>query len=259
MIESIQNSKVKWARALQRRRERQREGKLFVEGVRLVGDAVATGITPDLLFFTQAALETARVQSLVEAHGPVAWEVSEAVMTEMAGTVTPQGVAAIVPLPALPWPEQPTLLLIADGVRDPGNLGTLLRSAAAAGVEGVIVPRGTVDPWADKVLRAGMGAHFRLPIYEGLTWDAVLSLLTGLTVRLGDAQGDALYDQVDWTLPSALIIGGEASGAGEAARQRTDEIITISMANAVESLNAAVAGSVMMFEAFRQRRMEPSG
>jgi RNA methyltransferase, TrmH family len=254
MIESTQNSKVKWARALQRRRERQRAGKLFVEGVRLVEDALTSGSSPDLLFFTPSALETERVQALVEAHRAVAWEVSDGVMAEMAGTVSPQGVAAILPLPDRPWPNQPTLLLITDGVRDPGNLGTLIRSAAAAGVEGVLVPKGSVDPWTEKVLRAGMGAHFRLPIREGLRWEEITPLLAGLTVRLADAEGGAVYDRVDWSLPCALVIGGEAGGAGAGARVRADEIIAIPMAQQVESLNAAVAGSVILFEAFRQRR-----
>ncbi|MDQ4075656.1 MAG: hypothetical protein M3220_05330, partial [Chloroflexota bacterium] len=139
------------------------------------------------------------------------------------------------------------------------NLGTLIRAAAAAGVDAVVVPKGTVDPWSDKVLRAGMGAHFRLPIREGLSWSEVAPLLDGLTVRLADASGEVTYDEVNWTHPSALIVGGEAHGAGQSAEQRTDQAISIPMANDVESLNAAVAGSVILFEAFRQRRKGPKG
>lgn len=256
MIESVQNPKVKLARALRRRREREREGKLFVEGLRLVGDALASGSAPDLLFYTQPALADERVQTLVTDYAAVAWEVSEGVMQAMAETISPQGIAAIVPLPNLPWPVRPTLLLIAAHLRDPGNLGTLLRAAAAAGVEGLLAPRGTVDPWGDKALRAGMGAHFRLPIRAGLSWEACLPHLEGLTVRLADAHGSLPYDATDWTHPSALIVGGEAEGAGDAAAQRANEIIAIPMAQAVESLNAAVAGSVVLFEAFRQRRQQ---
>jgi TrmH family RNA methyltransferase len=254
MIESVQNPKVKLARALQRRREREREGKLFVEGLRLVEDALGAGLHPDLLFFTAPALAQPRIERLIEAHRSAAWEVSPAVMAEMTDTVTPQGIAAILPLPDLGWPAQPTFLLVADGVRDPGNLGTLLRSAAAAGVQGVVLPKGNVDPWSDKVLRAGMGAHFRLPIRDALEWAEALPLLEGLKVRLADASGLLSYDEADWTLPSALLVGGEAGGAGFTARQRADEIVSIPMAHAVESLNAAVAGSIILFEAFRQRR-----
>ncbi len=256
MIESEQNPKVKLARALQRRREREREGKLFVEGQRLVADALGSGQLPEWLFFTRSALDTLAIRTMVEAWQPVAWEVSEPIMQAMADTVTPQGIAAIVPLPRLAWPARPTLLLVVDRLRDPGNLGTLLRAAAAAGVQGLIVPKGSVDPWSDKVLRAGMGAHFRLPIRDGLAWPDIAPLLDGLTVYLADAHGELPYDAVPWRAPSALIVGGEAQGAGLAATERTDHLIAIPMANHVESLNAAMAGSIILFEALRQRRMD---
>ncbi|MGH2543716.1 MAG: TrmH family RNA methyltransferase, partial [Ardenticatenaceae bacterium] len=118
----------------------------------------------------------------------------------------------------------------------------------------IMVPTGSVDPWSDKVLRAGMGAHFRLPLRDGLSWEEITPLLAGLTVRLAAAGSDVSYDDVDWTIPSALIVGGEARGAGRVAQQRADQLISIPMANEVESLNAAVAGSVILFEALRQRR-----
>ncbi|MDQ4078096.1 MAG: RNA methyltransferase, partial [Chloroflexota bacterium] len=102
MIESEQNPKVKLARALRRRREREREGKLFVEGLRLVEDALDSGEAPEFLFFTQSALGNPAVEQLVERWRPSAWEVSEEVMQSMAETVTPQGIAAILPLPELP-------------------------------------------------------------------------------------------------------------------------------------------------------------
>ncbi|MGB0387603.1 MAG: TrmH family RNA methyltransferase [Ardenticatenaceae bacterium] len=254
MIKSVQNPKVKQARALRRRRVREREGLLFVEGLRLVEDALASGAVLEWLFFSERGLKNAQIEELVARWRHLAWEVAEKVMAEMAETVTPQGVAAILSLPALAWPTEPTLLLIADQLRDPGNLGTLIRTAAAAGVEGLIVAKGSVDPWRDKVLRAGMGAHFRLPIRDGLAWSEILPLLSGLTVRLADAEGTLSYDAANWSVPSALIIGGEARGASDVAIKRADEIVSIPMVRAVESLNAGVAGSVILFEAFRQRR-----
>ena len=256
MIQSVQNSKVKQARLLRRRRVRQRQGKLFVEGLRLIEDALASGSQPALLFFTQHALNNPDIEQIVATWHHLAWEVTDKVMAEMSETVTSQGIAAIFPLPVLPWPTKPTLLLIADQLRDPGNMGTLIRTAAAAGVEGMIVPKGSVDPWSDKVLRAGMGAHFRLPIRDGLAWPEIEPLLTGLTVRLADAQGRQSYDAANWCMASALIIGGEAQGASQAALSSADEMVSIPMARAVESLNAGVAGSVILFEAFRQRRIE---
>lgn len=254
MIESVQNPKIKRARLLRRRRIRLREGKLFVEGLRLIEDALASGCDPELLFFTSNALNHGRLSQIISKWQNVAWEVTDKVMMDLAETVTPQGIAAILSLPILPWPDQPTFLLVVDQLRDPGNMGTLLRSAAAAGVEGAIVPKGSVDPWSDKVLRAGMGAHFRLPIRDGLVWSEVEPLLAGLRVRLADAQGTSSYDEVNWGQPSALIVGGEAEGASERAISQASDLISIPMAYAVESLNAGVAGSVILFEAVRQRR-----
>lgn len=254
MIESVHNPKIKQARALRRRRVRLRESQLFVEGVRLVGDALASGIDPIFLFFTAEMATHPQVEAWLATYTSQAWDVSKKVMAEMTATITPQGIAAIFPLPHLSWPSEPTFLLVADQLRDPGNLGTLIRSAAAAGVEGLLVPKGTVDPWSDKVLRAGMGAHFRLPIREGLAWEEVLPHLKSCTVRLADANAEISYDAADWSVPSALIVGGEAEGASEMAQRHSDQMISIPMAVAVESLNAAVAGSVILFEAGRQRR-----
>lgn len=254
MITSPQNPKIKLARALQKRREREREGKLFLEGVRLVRDALTVGIVPDTMFYTQATVETPEGSALVDQWQTVAWEVSPEVMASITETVTPQGIAAIVPLPQLLWTESPTLLVIADQVRDPGNLGTLVRSAAGAGADGMIVPSGTVDVWSEKVLRAGMGAHFRIPIREGLSWDEVLPLVEGMEVYVAEAEGDMAYDEVNWHKPSALLVGGEAEGASVAGLLRADTTIRIPMVKRVESLNAGVAGSIILFEAARQRR-----
>ena len=255
MIESVQNPKIKRARLLRRRRVRLREGQLFVEGLRLIEDALGSGCKPELLFFTSDGLAHQRIQQVVSRWQDIAWQVTNKVMVELAETVTPQGLAAIFSLPMLAWPTQPTLLLVTDQLRDPGNMGTLLRSAVAAGVQGVIVPKGSVDPWNDKALRAGMGAHFRLPIRDGLTWSEVQPLLAGLSVRLADAQAELTYDQVDWCQPSALIVGGEAEGASKFAISQACQLISIPMTDAVESLNVGVAGSVILFEAVRQRRV----
>ena len=254
MITSSQNPKVKLARALQKRRARENEGKLFLEGVRLVRDALAAGIVPDTLFFTQSAVETTEGSALVETWQSAAWEVSPELMASMCDTVTSQGIAAIVPLPQLPWAQSPTLLVIADQVRDPGNLGTLVRSAAGAGADGIIVPGGTVDIWSEKVLRAGMGAHFRIPIREGLACGEIVPLLEGMQVYVAEAEGDVAYDEVNWQKPSTLLVGGEAEGASSAGLERADTSVRIPILNEVESLNAGVAGSIILFEAARQRR-----
>ncbi len=130
-----------------------------------------------------------------------------------------------------------------DLIREPGNLGTLLRSAAAAGVQAVFLPPEIADAFAPKVVRAGMGAHFRLPIHT-MSWDEIEQHTEDLQIYLADMDGQSCWE-TDLKKPLALIIGGEAEGASEQARK---------LANKMESLNAGVAGSVLMFEVMRQRK-----
>jgi TrmH family RNA methyltransferase len=169
--------------------------------------------------------------------------------------MTPQGLVAVLPLPLQgPLPLPLDFALVLDGVRDPGNAGALLRSAAAAGVQVAIFGPDCVDPFNAKVLRAGMGSHFRLPLRVCPRWPQVRQVL-GDTMQLYLAEAEAAksYDAVDWRQPCGLIVGGEAAGAGSEA-QSAAIAIAIPMQRAVESLNAAVAGSIILFEAARQRR-----
>jgi TrmH family RNA methyltransferase len=144
-------------------------------------------------------------------------------------------------------------ILIPDQIRDPGNLGTLLRSAAATGVQAVLLPPETTDAFAPKVLRAGMGAHFRVPIRE-MSWEEIREVgkLSGLQVYLAEMNGKSCWE-TDLQQPLALIIGSEAEGASDEARNLATQKISIPMAGDVESLNAGAAGSVLMFEVVRQR------
>jgi TrmH family RNA methyltransferase len=145
------------------------------------------------------------------------------------------------------------LILIIDRLRDPGNLGTILRSAEAAGAGLVCLAPGTVDPYNPKVVRGAMGAHFRLPLANP-DWPAIANRVTGRAVWLADAAGDVTYDAVDWTQPSALVVGGETTGVGREASLLATGRVSIPMATGAESLNAAMAATVLLFEAARQRR-----
>jgi TrmH family RNA methyltransferase len=175
-------------------------------------------------------------------------------MKSLSETETPQGILTVLELTNLPIPKLPTFLLIPDQIRDPGNLGTLLRSAAAAGVDAVLLPPETADAFAPKVLRSGMGAHFRLPIHS-MTWDEIeqVGRLAGLQVFLADMNGQSCWE-TDLRQPLALIVGGEADGASESARRLVTMSLSIPMPGKAESLNAGVAGSVLMFEVVRQRK-----
>jgi TrmH family RNA methyltransferase len=195
-------------------------------------------------------------EALLAGLGPAgegAWPVSEGVLAACADTETPQGVLAVVPFVDLA--PRPGLALVVDGVRDPGNLGTILRSAEAAGAGQVLLAPGTVDVYNPKVVRGAMGAHFRLPV-AALDWRAIAGRVAGRAVWLADAAGGVTYDAVDWRQPSALIVGGEAEGAGEEAAALGQGRVSIPMAGGTESLNAAMAATVILFEVARQRRQE---
>jgi TrmH family RNA methyltransferase len=172
-------------------------------------------------------------------------------MAACTGTKTPQGIVAVVP--RLQLEAKRGLVLILDGLRDPGNLGTILRSAEAAGVGQVILPPGTVDPYNPKVVRGAMGAHFRLPV-TSMDWPAIAGRLAGRQIWLADASAETPYDTVDWGLAAGLIVGGEAAGAGESAMALATGRVGIPMAGGAESLNAAMAATVLLFEAAKQHR-----
>jgi TrmH family RNA methyltransferase len=226
-----------------------------VEGVRLCEEALRAGITPALLFYTPEVAAEGRVMRLLEAFADVAKRgmiVSEEVMRAISDTQTPQGLLAVVPISDKPPKEG--LLLIVDQLRDPGNLGTILRSAWAAGVGQVVTIKGTVDIYSPKVVRGAMGAHFHLSLAPDKGWKEIEPLLEERQALLADARGEVAYHEVDWTLPSALIIGGEAEGASEEAKRLAQKRVYIPMPGGAESLNAAVAASIILFEAARQHR-----
>jgi TrmH family RNA methyltransferase len=219
-----------------------------------VDEVVRAGIRPALVFYTESWAETSSGQRLLSSlcgAGEGVWLVSDEVLAACADTETPQGVLVVVSFVHLE--PRPGLLLLLDQIRDPGNLGTLLRSAEAAGVGQVLLAPNTVDHYNPKVVRGAMGAHFRLAV-TSLGWPAIGAQVTGRAVWLADAHGEVQYDAVDWTQPSALIVGGEATGASKQSADLATGRVAIPMAGGVESLNAAMAATVILFEAARQRR-----
>lgn len=250
MITSPTNPKIKYIRRLQNdSRFRQREGMFVVEGSRWLFDLLQQGVTPSLIVCTPEWQQREQGVSL-----PVApWLVDAAVMAEVSDVATPPGVVVVTPIRPRPWPARPTWLLILDQLRNPGNLGTVLRAAAAAGVDGVILGPGSVDAYNPKVLRGSMGAHLRLPICT-LDWPGIAGQVNGLQVWVATADGETVYTDVNWTRPSALIIGNEATGCGPEAAALATGRVAIPMAAATESINAALAAGILLFEAARQKR-----
>jgi TrmH family RNA methyltransferase len=242
-------------RSLARRDRRAAEGAFVVEGVRAVHDALETGAVPRLLFVRQGEPEAWR--ELAPSARVPARVVERRLFDRLSDVQTPQGILAVFPFPSLtPNPDDPApLALVLDRLRDPGNLGTLLRAAAGAGVNAVYLSPETVDPWNPKVVRAGMGAHFRIPLVplDAVTLDQLRERLPRRVVARAAATSP--YDATNWTGAAALIIGGETEGIGPELEEWATDEVGIPLAGGVESLNAAVAGAVILFEAARQRRL----
>ncbi len=248
MITSNQNEKIKLAKALQgATKTRRKEGLIVLEGVRLVRDALTSGHKPTFLL-TAPNFQDQAISGLARASGVELLEVDDAVMQHVTDTQQPQGVLGVFPMPKADLPNPLQHVLILDSIRDPGNLGTILRTAAAAGVQAVLLSPTCADPYNPKVLRGGMGAHFRVAVAD-MDWEQIEQVCIGKTVYMADGAGDTLYDATDWSGSWALIIGSEAHGAGDKAHQLTTTRIRIPMAADTESLNAAIATGIILFEA----------
>ena len=254
MITSAHNPKLKFIRALAGRpKERREAGAFLAEGVRLVEEAFSAGWPFQfVLYSAEASRRGKKLVEQLQTAGVDLEEVTPEVLRSAGETETNQGLVAALKLETLPIPDGLNFVLIPDQIRDPGNLGTLIRSAAAAGAQAVFIPPETVDPFAPKVVRAGMGAHFRLPVHS-LDWQEIGGHLCGLTAYLADAQGPTACWKADFRRPLALIVGGEADGASEPARNLANMVVNIPMPGKIESINAGVAGAVLMFEVVRQR------
>jgi TrmH family RNA methyltransferase len=255
MITSSQNPKIKLVRALLGRAKERREANAFiVEGVRLVEEAIHSNWELRFALYDESLNERGKLQvEGLTSRGVDVEMVSESLMKSLSETESPQGILAVLQFTQFPIPNSPNFILIPDQIRDPGNLGTLLRTAAATGVQAVLLPPETTDAFAPKVVRAGMGAHFRLPIHT-MTWQEIeqISKSANLQVYLADMHGTSCWE-IDLSQPLALIVGGEAEGASAEARKLANQQVSIPMTGKMESLNASVAGSVLMFEVVRQR------
>jgi TrmH family RNA methyltransferase len=254
MITSVQNQKIKRIRQLQTRsRFRKKESAYVVEGVRLLEEVLSAKLVPELVVFTKELDPRGflLLEKLQDKQIPCL-EATPEVFKSVSATETPQGILAVLPQIPLPVPDELDYVLIADEIRDPGNLGTLLRTAHAAGVQVVLLSPGTVDPYSPKVLRSGMGAHFKLPVIIS-TWDEIQPITQEIKIFGSDMnQGTSLWE-ADLKIPLAMIIGGEAFGLGENARKLVDAWVNIPMEGKTESLNASAAGAVLLFEVLRQR------
>ena len=263
LITSGDNPRIKYLKHLAKRRFRETEGKFIIEGVRFVEEAIASRISIEAVVFSSKLLQNVRGKELLDnlySSDIALWEVTEAIMESLADTATPQGVLAVVNavatgLDEVLTGEQKHLLVLVDGIQDPGNLGTVIRTADAAGADAVILTRGTVDLYNPKTLRATMGSVFHLPIImAGEAIQAAERLLqSGVQLVVGMPQANRPVFSVDLTGSVALVVGSEAGGVSEEVISLASYLVNIPMAGRAESLNAAVATAIMLYEAVRQR------
>ena len=255
MITSASNQKIKLVRSLQsKNRSRLDENAFVAEGVRLLEEAVAVQWPIKYVFYDETLSERGQIliDQLRSVPGLEIEEIPPSLMVDISDTETPQGILAVLEKKTLSLPQTPSFLIIADQIRDPGNMGTLLRTAEAAAADGVLLCPGTVDAFSPKVIRAGMGAHFHLPILA-VDWGEIKTIANNMPVYLADSGGGKSLWEADMRRACALLIGGEAFGASPQGEEIATDKITIPMPGRAESLNAAIAAGILIAEVLRQR------
>lgn len=260
MLTSLQNEHVKHVVSLHKRKTRKEYGEFLIEGWRFVEEGIRRKAEIRQIYvcpekereFWPALQEILREQRI-----PVL-EVDEKVLRKMSETEEPQGVIAVVGFQDLTWGDldidSETVLLIVDGIQDPGNLGTILRTALAAGVQQVCLTTGTVDLYNPKVLRSTMGAVFALKVLTDCPPEQVVQFARnkGLNILTGDIGGKPLYE-TEFSLPLALVVGNEGNGPSEVFRSSELTRVTLPMGHEVESLNVAIATGIMLYEIVRRK------
>ncbi len=253
-IHSTRNQRIQGVCRLQDNARTRREvGAFIVEGVRLAEEVLKSNWPVTQVFYTLDLSKRGKgiVRTFHEKGIPV-FKVTPEVMELASDTESPQGILMEVPIPQAQFDGVHSFVFIIDQLGDPGNLGTLLRTAVAVGADAVVLTPGSVDPYSPKVVRAATGAHFHIPVGI-LEWEKIEGICRALTVYLADKEGGSIYWDANFTGTVGLLIGNEAHGASQRARQLVHQTIHIPMPGDTESLNAAVAGSVIAFEVLRQQ------
>jgi RNA methyltransferase, TrmH family len=242
---SASNPRIAQLRRLAGRRSARHDSGLFViEGPLLIAEAIDAGVQLDAVYIEAGTKHLAP-------PGIRCFDVATGVLNKIATTTTPQPMMAVAPIPSVPSEDLDgaTFVVVCAGVGDPGNAGTILRSAEAAGANAVAFTAGSVDPYNPKCVRAAAGALFRVPVLI----DCDVATLRLPLVGTRASEGTAYFD-FDFTAPLALLLGSEAHGLDPAIEERLDATVSIPHVGRAESLNVAMAASILSFEVARQRR-----
>jgi TrmH family RNA methyltransferase len=261
MITSIKNPQVQFVRALlTQKKHRDEAGAFVVEGVRLAEEALAAHYTPTLALYSTAMSERGKALLASLDKSAAVEEIDAELLNRISATETSQGLLIVFRKKGFSGRAADEPVLVLDLMRDPGNLGTILRSASTFGFARVILTPGSVDPFSPKVLRAGMGAQFKLPVdfmsAEEIRQFCKSGAKKALNICLADAAAQSNCWQIDFTLPLCLIIGSEAFGVTPEIRLIVDTSVLIPMQANNESLNAAMSANILMYEVYRQRKSQ---
>lgn len=257
-VDSRQNARVKELRRAFAEAAPNQQGEVAIEGMHMVEEAIRSGLRLRTVFFSDSARERAhRLLPQLSAQTETLL-LPDSVFASAVPTETPQGVAALVRVKSSAWDAilaaQPALLVIAAGLRDPGNLGTIARSAEAFGVTGLLLGERTVSPWNWKAMRASAGSLFRLPIAKiGLAKTLPEIKARGVHVLATSSHKGTLISDADLRGPIAFVVGGEGAGVPKDVLAQADGVVVIPQSPKVESLNAGIAASILLYEAARQR------
>ncbi len=256
-----QNPLIKEVRSLKNKSAREEKHLYFVEGARFVAEALKEKTAIRYIVISDTFSLGDGAEALLEAAGRKGlpcYTVPDSLFESISDTRTPQGVLAVLEMEKKQLHEAGLiggLIVILDGVKDPGNMGTIIRTADAAGCSGVIIPNGCVDVYNPKVLRSTMGSVFHVPVYHcGSVPEAMqIARKSGYTLCASHLEGSVSIYEADLSCRVALVIGSEAEGIGAETAAAADLLVRIPMQGRAESLNASVAAAVMIFEAMRQK------
>ena len=261
VIQSNQNNTIKEIKALHLKKNRDAQSLYFVEGIRFVSDAIENKQDIVKVVISDKLESLNGGKDLIDRVTALCSEcflVSEKLFKEISDTQTPQGILAVLKKREFEFEsviEYGSSVVILDGLQDPGNVGTIIRTADAAAVSAVILTKGCVDLYSPKVLRSTMGSIFHMPILEGISIKATIGLLkkSGYKVIASHLNGQNNYYEEDLTGKSAIIVGNEANGISYETVETADSLVKIPMPGRAESLNASVAASIMIYEIVRQK------
>ena len=261
-VESRQNARVKELRRAFSESAPNDKGEVAIEGMHMVEEAIRAGLRLGTVFFSESARERAhKLIPQLSSHTETLLLPNE-VFSSAVPSETPQGVAALVKVKIFKLDEAfnpaPALVIISAGVQDPGNLGTIARSAEAFGATGILLAERTVSPWNWKAVRASAGSMFRVPAVKFLLATTLQDVKArGVRVLATSSHKGTVISQVDLRGPVALIVGSEGAGVPKEILAQADEIVDIPQSGRVESLNAGIAASIILYEAARQRQLSP--